>query len=129
MATKCGTELITHHNELLLKHNPDWVVLKTEVKNSFNSISRQEIMEQVAKSFTDVYNHVVQMYKKVSPLVFMQGSTPVIIASAEGVHQGDPLGLILFASAVHSDLINLQKEHSKVCFLAYLDDVFIMSHP
>ena len=59
----------------------------------------------------------------------MQGSTPVIIASAERVHQGDPLGPILFASAIHSDLINLQEEHSRVCFLAYLDDVFIMGHP
>ena len=129
VAAECGTELITHHIGLLLEHNPDWVVLKTDVKNAFNSISRQQIMEQVAKSFPGVYNHVVQMYEKVSPLVFMQGSTPVIIASAEGVHQGDPLGPILFASAIHSNLINLQEEHSKVCFLAYLDDVFIMGHP
>ena len=129
MATECGTELITHHIELFLEHNPDWVILKTDIKNAFNSISRQQIMKQVAKSFPDVYNHVVQMYEKVSPLVFMQGSTPVIIASAEGVHQGDFLGPILFALVIHFDLINLQEEHSKVCFLAYLDDVFIMGHP
>ena len=99
VATECGTELITHHIELLLKHNPDWVVLKTDVKMLFCSISRQQIMKQIAKSFPDVYNHVVQMYQKVSPLVFIQSSTPVITGSAEGVHQGarDPLGPILFA--------------------------------
>ena len=128
VATECGTELITHHIELLLEHNLDGVMLKTAVKNAFNFISRQQIMKQVVKSFPDIYNHVVQMYEKVSPLVFMLDSTPVIIASTEGVHQGDPLGPILFVSVIHSDLINLQEEHSKVCFLVYLDDAYACLH-
>ena len=129
VATECGTELIVHHIELLLQHNPDWVVLKSDVRNAFNSISRQQMLEQVVGSFPDILNHVAQMYGRISPLVFMQGITPVTIESAEGVHQGDPLGPVLFATAIHSVLKDLQEMHPKVRILAYLDDVFVLGHP
>ena len=125
MSTKCGTELIAHHISLTLESNPNWIVLKSNVKNAFNSISRDQIMEQVSLTFPDLYNHVIQMYGKPSSLVFMQGSSMVIIPSEEGVHQGDPLSPVLFAIAIHPVLTKIQKSHSQVCVLAYLDDVFL----
>ena len=100
--------------------------MKTDVKNAFNSVSRDQIMEQVSLSFPDIHNHVIQMYGKPSSLVFMRDTSPVIIASEEGVHQGDPLGPVTFATAIHSVLTNVQNSHPSVRVLAYLDDVFLL---
>ena len=126
MSTKCGTELIAHHISLTLESNPNWIVLKSDVKNAFNSVSRDQIMEQVSLTFPELYNHVIQMYGKPSSLVFMQGSSTIVIPSEEGVHQGDPLGPVLFAMAIHPVLTKIQKSHSQVRVLAYLDDVFLL---
>ena len=112
VSTKCGTELIAHHISLTLETNPNWIVLMSDVKNAFNSVSGDQIMEQVSLAFPDLYNHVIQMYGKPSSLVFMQGSSTVIIPSEEGVHQGDPLGPVLFATAIHPVLAKIQKSHS-----------------
>ena len=126
VSTKCGTELIAHHISLTLESNPNWIVLKSDVKNAFNSVSRDQIMEQVSLTFPELYNHVIQMYGKPSSLVFMQGSFTVVIPSEEGVHQGDPLGPVLFAMAIHPVSTKIQKSHSQVRVLAYLDDVFLL---
>ena len=126
MSTKCGTELIAHHVSLTLDSNPTWIVLKSDVKNAFNSVSRDQIMEQVSLTFPDLYNHVIQMYGKPSSLVFMQGSSTVIIPSEEGVHQRDLLVPVLFATAIHRVLTKIQNSHSQVRVLAYLDDAFLL---
>ena len=126
MSTKCGTELIAHHISLTLESNPNWIVLKSDVKNAFNSVSRDQIMEQFSLTFPDLHNHVIQMYGKPSSLVFMWGSSTVIIPSEEGVHQGDLLGPVLFATAIHPVLTKIQKSHSQVSVLAYLNEVFLL---
>ena len=54
VAVKRGTELLIHHVSLLLELNPDWVLLKTDIKNAFNSLELASLMPQVAKSFPDV---------------------------------------------------------------------------
>ena len=66
------------------------------------------------------------MYGKPSSLVFMQCSSTVIIPSEEGVHQGDTLGPVLFATAIQPVLTKIQKSHSQVRVLAYLDDVILL---
>ena len=126
VSTKCGTELIVHHISLTLESNPNWIVLKSDVKNAFNSVSQDQIMEQFSLTFPDLYNHVIQMYGKPSSLVFMRGSSTVIIPSEEGVHQGDLLGPVLFATAIHPVLTKIQKSHSQVSVLAYLNEVFLL---
>ena len=83
-------------------------------------------MERVSLTFPELYNHVIQMYAQPSSLVFMQGSSTVVIPSEEGVHQGDPLGPVLFAMAIHPVLTKIQKSHSQVRVLAYLDDVSML---
>ena len=73
-----------------------------------------------------MHNHVIQMYGKPSSLVFRRGTSPVIIASEEGIHQGDPLGPVIFATAIQSVLTNVQNSHPSVRVLAYLDEVFLL---
>ena len=50
----------------------------------------------------------------------------VIIPSEEGVPQGDSLGPVLFAMAIQLVLAKMQKSHSQICVLAYLDDVCLL---
>ena len=120
------TELIVHHISLLLESNPDWVILKTDLKNAFNSVSRSHLLPEVAKAFPGIYQHVHQMYAGFSPLVFNDGKIAHILRSEKGIHQGDPLGPMLFSVALHPFLLDLQKNHSSTRVLAYLDDMFFI---
>ena len=129
VSTENGSELIAHHIELALENNPEWIVLKSDVKNAFNSVSRQHLLQEIQQCFPELYNHAFQMYGGFSSLLYMEGGTPVTISSEEGVHQGDPLGPALFAAAIHSILRDLQKKFPGVTILAYLDDVFLLGPP
>ena len=91
VAVEGGPELIVHHISLLLESNPDWVILKTNLKNAFNSVSRSHLLPEVAKAFPDIYQHVHQMYAGFSPIVFNDGKIAHILRSEEGIHQGNPL--------------------------------------
>ena len=51
-----------------------------------------------------------------------------VIPSEEGVHQGDPLGPFLFALSIHPVINRLQKKHSNLTILAYLDDIFVVGY-
>ena len=108
VATECGLELLHHHIQLLLTDNPHMIVLKTDVKNAFNSIHRSHLLEQVSSCHPDIYPHVCQMYSHSSSLVYQQGNSIVIIPSEEGIHQGDPLGPALFSTVIHSVLSEFQ---------------------
>ena len=126
VAVKGGTELLIHHVSLLLESNPDWVLLKTDIKNAFNSLERASLMPQVAKSFPDVYQLVFQVYSRCNPLISCHGEQPHVLSSQEGVHQGDPLGPMLFSAAIHPLLVDLQESHPTTRFLAYLNDFFLL---
>ena len=128
MSTKCGAELIAHHITLTLESNPNWIVLKSNVKNAFNSVSRDQIMELVSLTFPDSYNHVISnVWQTQLPCLHAGfGSSTVIIPSEEEVHQGDHLGPVHFATAIHPVLTKIQKSHSQVYVLPYLDDVFLL---
>ena len=109
-----------------LESNDGWVVLKTDAKNAFNSVNRLHLLKQVSVNFPSIFNHVCQMYSGVGPLIFLQQNGPVILSSQEGIHQGDPLGPVLFSIAVHQALLDLQTDNPGVQVLAYLDDVFLV---
>ena len=126
VSTACGSELLIHHIQLLLDQNADWVVLKTDVKNAFNSISRRAVADRLASHFPSIFPHFQQMYGLRGSLVFASDSGPIVLSSEEGVHQGDPLGPVLFAVGIHDSISRLQESHPDVVVLAYLDDVFII---
>ena len=129
VSTPCGIELIGHHISLLLERNLEWVVLKADVKNAFNSLSREHMLHQTNSVFPSVAKHVFQMYHDVSALIAMQEGCSVLLQSEVGVHQGDPLGPALFALTIHPYLVNLQNIYPKIQVLAYLNDVFLVGAP
>lgn len=126
VATEGGSELLTHHLNLHLESHPDWVLLKTDLKNAFNSVERAHVLPELANAFPDIYPHVYQMYAGFSPLVFNDGHNAHIMQSQEGVHQGDALGPMLFSVVLHPFLVDLQQSRASIRVLAYLDDMFLV---
>ena len=60
------------------------------------------MLNEVSKAFPDLFSHIQQMYGYSSSLIYLQRSSSIVIPSQEGVHhQGDPLGPVLFATAIH----------------------------
>ena len=64
VATKGGTELLVHQVQLLLEENKDWIVLKSDMRNAFNSVSRSHLLNEVARAFPDIFGHVLRCTQK-----------------------------------------------------------------
>ncbi|XP_062498931.1 uncharacterized protein LOC134176271 [Corticium candelabrum] len=87
------------------------------------------MINQVFASFPDIAFHVFKMYSGFGDLIVSKGSSTVKISSQEGVHQGDPLGPVLFSIAIHPLLLKLQSNQAGIMVLAYLDDIFLLGPP
>ena len=54
---KGGVEILVHSIRLLLELNPEWVILKTDIKNAFNEISRNAIINTVNNSANELLHY------------------------------------------------------------------------
>ena len=127
LSSSCGSEGVVHHIQAFLDKNKDWVLLKTDVKNAFNSIDHLAIANRLSSSLPSIMPHFCQMYGRPSSLVFSSPTGATLLSSEEGVHQGDRLGLALFATGIHQSLVEIPNRPPNVVVLAYLDGVFVLS--
>ena len=100
VATPNGAEAILHATSgLVRKHGDDseWVMLKIDLKNAFNKVSRKALFEAVRLHVPKISAWVEYIYAE-EPLLWLKD---VILFSSEGVQQGDPLGPLLFALTLH----------------------------
>ncbi len=98
-------------------HQHDGAVLKVDLKNAFNSISREMLQMIVDQSLPEISALIRASYGESSHLFFGNH----ILSSQEGVKQGDPLGPLLFSIVLHPLLLKLSKiEGLFQCW--YLDD-------
>jgi hypothetical protein len=122
-----GTEFVAKLSALLCEQHPESVIMSLDFVNAFNSVSRASIAAELKAHFPQMLPWFLCQYGHVSHLVFQLVDGHVIIPSAEGDHQGDPLAPFYFALAIHSGLQELrtemknEKEHAEAA--AYLDDV------
>ena len=65
-------------------------LLKTDVRNTFNSIKRSHLLDQVYQDFPDLLRHVALIYSSSSPLGFLKGDTRTILSSKEGPSWASP---------------------------------------
>ena len=77
--------------------SPSNAVVKLDIKNAFNSVRRDKMLEAVKTHAPQLLPFVHCNYSCESSLLF--GGN--VISSAEGVQQGDPLGPLLFCLTVH----------------------------
>ena len=89
-------------------------LLKLDYRNAFNTLRRDVLLTVVKEEFPKLFPFIWQLYSSPSSLMFGD----VILQSATGVQQGDPLGPALFSLS----LLSLTKSLSSPLNIWYLDD-------
>ena len=126
VATPGGAEMMTHLIQICLQQHPDWVILKLDAKNAFNTVSRQVILTPVAEKFPQLFPLVSKCYLQPSLLTVKVGNYTSYVHSEEGVQQGDPLGSFLFSLALQPILLKANRDNSSALTPSYLDDTIIL---
>jgi hypothetical protein len=96
--TKGGAEAIVHvvRKYVTSRSSSPRVLVKLDFKNAFNSIFRDNMLEQVRCHAPELYPFLHQCYRDPTYLTYGMDT----IFSDSGCQQGDPLGPLLFCLAI-----------------------------
>lgn len=109
VATSGGTEAIVHAARKLQishGHRKSLALLQVDLKNAFNLVSRRAFLAEVRRHFPGLLAWVRFCYDFKDPYLWMG---EILMRSVTGVQQGDPLGPLLFALALHAILKKLKQ--------------------
>eukprot|EP00731_Ephydatia_muelleri_P033215 Em0026g35a len=116
-----GAEKIAHGLRACVNKywlDDDFVVLKVDMKNAFNMVSREAILSECSKHFPELLPWSTWCYSQHPILWHPLGS----LHSEQGVQQGDPLGPLLF-SLVLNKAVTANPVCAELSYHAwYLDD-------
>jgi Reverse transcriptase (RNA-dependent DNA polymerase) len=101
-----------------LQHDPSLVLAKLDFQNAFNMVCRDNIFRQVREICPEIGHYVSACYGGEGYLFVGEH----LITASRGVHQGDPLGLLLFALAIHPFLVSIRERFPGILQGWYLDD-------
>ena len=96
--TPCGTEAIVHATRHFMSSETSGILLKLDYANAFNSVLRSQVLHVARDHVPHLYPFILQSYGSPSNLFFGEN----LIASEEGLQQGDPLAPPLFCLAINS---------------------------
>ena len=118
VGVKGGAEALVHGARHYLDNMPEnYVFVKLDFSNAFNSLRRDAMREAVAIHLPGLLGYVDCAYGQSTRLQFGEFT----IDSAEGIQQGDPLGPLLFCLTIQPLLSEIQSEFVS----GYLDDIAI----
>ena len=85
------------------------------------------------EDISELFPLVAQFYLHDGPL-FVYDEKPedtLRLLSKSGTRQGDPLGPLLFAIAIHAALLRVQEKYRErgIIIMAYLDDIYVLGPP
>ena len=69
VATPGGLDLVVHQVQVGLEAHPDWGLWKGDLKNAFNSVSRQRFIQETAHSLPAIVPFTLLLYSRPSLLV------------------------------------------------------------
>jgi Reverse transcriptase (RNA-dependent DNA polymerase) len=121
VGTAGGCEAAVHAARRFLETMPpDWVMVKLDFSNAFNSLHRSDMLLSIRDRLPELYAYCFSAYAE--PSILYHG--PFTISSEEGPQQGDPIGPLAFSNCVHPMLLSMES----VLRLGYLDD-FTLDSP
>lgn len=126
VGTRCAAEATHHVFENFIQEfgaSNEFAILKIDLENAFNLVSRPAILFCVQKYLPQLYGYTDTAYGAASaPHVWY---CEFKFLSAQGVQQGDPLGPLLFALVLHhfceSTTLDIDEEKPNL-EIFYLDD-------
>eukprot|EP00731_Ephydatia_muelleri_P018556 Em0011g596a len=90
-------------------HDSEFVCLKVDMKNAFNLVSRQSLLDQCTLHFPLLLLPWTTWCYGQHPFLWHSMGT---LTSEAGVQQGDPLGLFYFALVLHHLVLSISKDES-----------------
>ena len=125
-----GTEMMVHGTRGLLADHPDLVVVSTDCRNAYNSVSRGAMLRQLFVQDPAVARFVMFFYGQDAELLYGADDGIETIFSRTGSQQGDPLAGLLFSLAIQPVLAQVQAtavgEAEGARVLAQIDDVYLV---
>ena len=105
----------------------DFVVLKIDMCNAFNLVSRQALLDECALHFPDLLPWASWCYGQQPLLQHPLGT----VTSEVGVQQGDPLGPMFFCLVLHKlvSAIAMDEDASRLLFHAWYQDDGVVAGP
>ena len=130
VACTAGSEKIIHGLRKCIEDHwddEDFVVLKVDMRNAFNLVSRQAILDECASLFPELLPWVLWCYGTHSALWHPMGR----VSSESGVQQGDPLGPLLFALVLQKIIsaVDVDVECIEMLFNAWFLDYGVLAGP
>ena len=100
VASPYGVEKIVRGLRICIEehvNDKDFVVMKIDLRNAFNLVSRQALLDECRAHFSEIFQWAAGCYGDHPLLLSAMGT----LRSESGVQQGDPLGPLLFCLVLH----------------------------
>jgi len=133
-------ERVVHEVNAELVHNPLTALLQLEFRNAFNLVSLAAAVAYLTRAFPLLRHYLTSVYSGCSPprvYGWPDGdSAPGAagglrarrwLAVERGVQQGDPLGPLIHAAAMHLAVLRLAGAHPTAVVRAVHDDVVVFA--
>ena len=133
-------ERVVHEVGAELMHRPSAVLLQLDFRNAFNLASMPAAVAYLSRAFPLLRPHVESVYLgATAPSVYVwvdgvyaadaAANTParLWLEVQRGVQQGDPLGLLLHAAAMHLAVLRLAAAHPSAVVRAVHNDVVVVA--
>jgi hypothetical protein len=119
-----GAEILIHSVRTLLELHPEYGVLKIDVENAFNSISRSSVLNALSKVLPETVAYNEMTLRRTTSVIYNDRKADLCmnVSMTTGVCQGNPTSSMNFNVTQAPILRNLREMYGDVFILSFHDD-------